>query len=147
MIRQWLRLVTERRPLSLWVHGVVLAAMLCGWVGTQARAASVNGYARGCDVTSNAVTQWRLINPLNTNTAVGTVLWQRTLTLHTSFNLAVSGRPRELVTAGHWTPVRRSTMVPRLPMSPALACDWRLFLKGARKYGWPRSPTRLPWKK
>ncbi len=104
MIRQWLRLVTERRPLSLWVHGVVLAAMLCGWVGTQARAASVNGYARGCDVTSNAVTQWRLINPLNTNTAVGTVLWQRTLTLHTSFNLAVSGRPRELVTAGHWTP-------------------------------------------
>lgn len=101
MIRQWLRLVADRRPLPLWVCGVMLAGVLGGWGGADAQAA--NGYARDCVVTSKAGSPWRLVNPLNTNTPVGSVLWERTITLHTSFNLAISGKPRELVTAGHWS--------------------------------------------
>lgn len=104
MIRQWLRLVADCRPLPLWVHGVMLAGVLCGWGGAEAQAASLNGYARDCNLSSKAGSPWRLVNPLNTNTPVGTVLWERTVTLHTSFNLAISGKPRELVTAGHWSP-------------------------------------------
>ena len=103
MIRQWLRPVADRRWLPLWVHSVMLAGVLCGWVGADARAALLNGYAKDCRISSDAGSQWRLVNPLNSNTPVGTVLWERTVSLHTSFSLARSGSPRELVTAGHWS--------------------------------------------
>lgn len=91
---------TARRILRLAVAGCTAFA----WAAHAAppRAST----ALDCTFSNVDATPWRLVTPLTSSTPVGSVLYQRTVSLFVSFNHGGPGADgaHELVNAGHWMP-------------------------------------------
>ncbi|QZI69280.1 type 1 fimbrial protein [Pseudomonas protegens] len=104
MIRQWLRLVADRKRRSLWVNAVLLTGLFSGGGSGVAQAATVNGFALDCKFSNGDGTPWVVVTPLDARAKEGDVLWQRAVSLYTNFRYSSSGnRVRELVTVGNWS--------------------------------------------
>lgn len=84
---------------------LALVVLLSGLMSGVSRAALVDSQAIQCSFSNGVGMPWVEVTPLTTNTPVGAVLWQRSVSLNTNYKYGgpSGGVPHELVSAGYWT--------------------------------------------
>ncbi|OLF55647.1 fimbrial protein [Pseudomonas chlororaphis] len=82
-----------------------LACLLPGLFVGAAHAVIVESQAIQCEFTNGAGRPWVEVTPLTSSTPVGSVLWQRPVSLVTNYRYGgmTGSTPHELVSAAHWT--------------------------------------------